>query len=353
MVQIANNTPFQVGIKLTTDKTGAELVVAAVKATFKIPVNGTLEISDEQVEVFDTDIPFDTFENSGIKYPADLVPNKQNTDIGFAGSAWSSNGKPVKKLTASIKVGNYQKKVKVTGDRIWNKVPLIPWFYATPPKSFVEMPMTSDKVFGGKDTVPKDEAKHRAYAENQHGTGFFKHRKEVKGSKLPNFENPKGLVNSWRSKPPVGTFGFSPETAKHRRKFAGTYNKKWEETQFPLPPLNFDDRFYNCAQPELIAKGFLNGGEIAELRNLSKNGEIKFLLPNPGFKLKFFMQDNEEIIKEPFLYNVVFEPNEDRFYMSYAVTFDIGNTPLNLVAANAYMDDQTKNQFGLEGDTDV
>ena len=36
--------------------------------------------------------------------------------------------------------------------------------------------------------------------------------------------------------------------------------------------------------------------------------------------------------------------------MSYAYTFDIGNTPLNLIAAKVYMDEQTKKQFGLEGE---
>ncbi len=211
--------------------------------------------------------------------------------------------------------------------------------------------MTTDRVFGGTDTGHKNEAKHKAYDENQHGTGFLKYRKSINGTRLPNFEYPGKLISSWRSKPPVGTLGFSPVTAKLRRKYGGTFNKKWKENQFPLPPEDFDPRFYNCAQKELIAKGFLKGGEPVGLKNLSEKGDISFHLPVIGLSFKFSFE-NEIREVEPDLHNLVFEPDENRFYMTWGAYVDLGVQPSKLYTALVTLDKPTKTLLNYSPDAD-
>ena len=44
-------------------------------------------------------------------------------------------------------------------------------------------------------------------------------------------------------------------------KYAGTYDKKWQEERAPLLPRDFSKRFLNAAAPGLVAPGYLRGDE--------------------------------------------------------------------------------------------
>ncbi len=78
MLNLKNNTPFEAGLSMKMDKTGAELACFAVKATFNIPKNGEdIQLSEQQLEVCPIETPFDTNENSGTKYPVISLPANQ------------------------------------------------------------------------------------------------------------------------------------------------------------------------------------------------------------------------------------------------------------------------------------
>jgi len=323
--QVLNNTPFQAAVSLTMDQFGSNLAVAAVKATFNIPENGAVsEIAAEQISICSGDEYFDRPDNSGVKYPSDLVPEKKNTDIGLVGCIYSPGGKPVTEMTASIRVGRHSKKLRVIGDRRWTKRFFSPGYRTTSPEFFVKMPMSCERLFGGTDTDRRGD--HVSFQPNPHGTGFLVNRKHVAGTSLPNFEDPGTLISAWKQKPAPATFGFAGPAAEHRYKYSGTYDDKWKNYHAPLYPEDMDPRFFNSAQPELIADGFLKGGEPVQLKHVSKSEWIEFKLPEYRINMMFRL-GGESVTKAAELYTIVFEPEEDRFSMTWGVSIPVGNQP--------------------------
>ncbi len=141
MLQIFNKTPFEAALALNTDQDGTEKVTVAIKGTFKVtPRHSNVRLADKQLPVLYTDEYYGEPGKSSIKYPADLVLGKLNTDTGLVGIAHSPAGKPVKRLLVSLKVGTLKKTIMVTGNRKWQKNTLLPGFYMTDPTPFKEMP---------------------------------------------------------------------------------------------------------------------------------------------------------------------------------------------------------------------
>lgn len=316
------------GVSMAFDQFGSNLAVAAVKATFNIPENGAVaELADEQLRICSGDEFLDRPDNSGIKYPSDLVPGKLHTDIALVGCVHSPDGKPVSKMAASVRVGRHFKRLRVFGDRRWRKRIVFPGYCKTRPELFVKMPITCDRLFGGTDTDRKDTA--LSFQANPYGTGFLVNRKHVAGTRLPNFEDPGTLISSWKHKPAPATFGFANPASEHRLQYGGTYDEKWRSDHAPLYPEDMDLRFFNAAQPELVADGFLSGGEAVQLVNVSTRELIEFRLPKYKMKLVFRLGD-EDLIREANLYTLVFEPEEERFYMAWGAVIPVGNRPAKM-----------------------
>ncbi|GEM_PF-3059855 len=316
-MHIINKTPFKADAGMMFDHTGENIISFAVKASFVIPDNDKpAKAAQNQTEVFISDQPFDKTSNSNIRYPADTVLKKENTDIILNGTVYSP--KPVKRIPALVRVDNYYKIIEAVGNRIYKRRLSTIGFKITEPEPFLEMPITCNRLYGGP-----------GFAENPHGTGFVKDKYQVNNMPLPNFENPKQKITSYKKQYTPASFGCAGPAAEHRRKYAGTYDKNYKETQFPLFPEDLDARFFNTARPELITKGFLKGGEQVLLKNLSKKGEIGFQLPVYSFSIIFDLA-GEKIIKKPDLCTVLIEPDHERFYMTWGCSLVLGNRPSKL-----------------------
>lgn len=330
MLQILNKTPFEAVLALFTDQYGAEKVAVAVKATFNIPSrHGQITLADKQLPPLYSDEYFGEPGKSSIKYPADVILGKVNTNIGLIGSAHSPGQKPVKQLPVSLKVGPLEKIIQVTGNRQWKKNTLLPGFHMTKPEPFVEMPLVYERAFGGVDDTHKKEKKHGWDRRNPIGTGFRLNEGAVEGQRLPNLEDPNHLISNWKDKPPVASFGFIDSSWEPRLKFAGTYDDAWLKDQFPLLPLDLDLRFFNSSTPDLTAKGFLTGGEPVKMVNLSKKGTLEFKLPRLKINLMFRLGESRNPRKAN-LWTIIFEPDEDRFYMVWGQSFPIGKQPTQM-----------------------
>ena len=127
-----------------------------------------------------------------------------------------------------------------------------------------------------------------------------------------------------------------------RLKFAGTYDSEWIENQFPLLPINFKLRFFNSAHPDLIANGFLEGGQTVILTNLSKRGVLTFNLPKLTVNLMFRLGENRSFQKAN-LWTVLFEPDLDRFYMVWGGSFCVGKQPSQMRYIKVEMDENMSN----------
>jgi hypothetical protein len=351
MLQILNKTPFEAALALITDQYGTEKVTVAIKGTFEIPVrNGEVRLADKQLPVLHTDEYYGKPGKSSIKYPADLVLGKVNTDIGLIGRAHSSGGKPAKQITVSLVVGQMQKSIIVTGDRQWRKHTLIPGFSMTDPIPFTEMPLIYERAFGGIDQTHKNGRKHGWDKGNPIGTGLRLNENAVENHRLPNLEDPNHLISHWKDKPPVACFGFIEGSWEPRLQFAGTYDDAWLKNQFPLLPIDFDLRFFNSAPSDLTARGFLRGGEPVQMVNLSKRGNFGFNLPKTEISLMFRLGETRNHQKAD-LWTVVFEPDQDRFYMVWGGSFCVGKQPSRMRYVKVEMDGEAHALSQLKADS--
>lgn len=325
MFDIINNTFFTAASAVLFDPEGCELAVAAVKATFELPKNGSATVlAPEQMGVLAQDEYEGDPETSGIRYPADLIPGKRGTDIGLVGTVYNPSIKQVKKLMASVRVDDCYKEVLALGDRFWTKSLLRPGYTITDPVPFNQMPIVTKRLFGGISKTKKgDEVR---FAENPVGTGFVLAGNPIGGIRLPNFEDPKKRIKTYRKTYQPASFGFSLPCASHRLPFAGTHDEAWMNQRRPLYPQDLDLRFFNCAQPELISGGFLHGGETVTLTHLTPDGFRKFQIPHHDIRMTFNIK-GQLIEKKAQLHTVMIEPDLNRFYMTWWASERTGKSP--------------------------
>ena len=341
MLQILNKTPLEAALAPVTDQNGVEIVTVAVKGTFVIPARGQrVRLAEKQLSPLYADEYYGEPGKSSIKYPADLILGKVSTDIGVVGNAHSPTGKPVTKLPVSLRVGQLKKGVLVVGDRKWEKRGMFPGFHVTDPIPFTAMPLVYERAFGGVDKTHKDERKHNWDQRNPIGTGFRVNSDAVEGHSLPNIEDPNHPISTWKDKPPIAGLGFIDASWEPRVEYAGTYDDDWQQRQFPLLPLDFDYRFFNCANPDLTAKSFLQGGEQVQMVNFSKKGVVEFSLPKIEINLMFRLGETRNHRKGN-LWTVIFEPGEDRFSLVWGASLDVGKQPSRMRYVKVEMEGET------------
>jgi hypothetical protein len=109
---------------------------------------------------------------------------------------------------------------------------------------------------------------------------------------------------------PAG-FGPIPREWEPRRTLAGTYDRQWQETRFPLYPRDLDERFFQCAPEDQQTRERLVGGERVVLQNLTAAGLLRFRLPlvDLGFQTHF---GAEQVEHRGHLHTVVLEPDVPR-----------------------------------------
>lgn len=309
MWQLDNRTPFAAERTWVRNKEGAEIWLVAVKCTFDVKPDGSTEIAKEQppvVMVPEYTHP-DAPAKSSLKYDSDLVRTKITTDIIVNGKAYAPGGQPVTELDVGFRIGELTKLLKVTGDRIWQKGSI------TQPKPFTQMPVLYERAFGGFDPQSKESPNPQWDMRNPLGTGFALSSDKLDGLALPNIEYPDQLIKSWKDKPNPAGFGPICSHWQPRVNFAGTYDDQWQQERLPLLPLDFDDRYYQCAPIDQQAPQFLQGDEPVALLNLTPQGKLHFKLPRVilGFET-FFYSGDRQLHERPKLHTVIIEPDFPR-----------------------------------------
>lgn len=309
MLQISNRTPFTVDLSILRDEEGIDTGVAVIKSTFTIAPD--IIVSKSQMPVIKNDEYRGKPGHSSLKYASEITLPKPATDIVMIGNAYAQNRK---KLHVSLKVGDYSKTVAVFGDRYWKRT--LGFHFITDPKPFTKIPLIYEKSFGGVDVHGSDKNKIECEPRNPVGCGFKirKGRKRAAGLKLPNIEDPDHLVRSIKHRPMPAGFGYIAPAWEPRKSFTGTFDEKWEKYRAPYLPEDFDSRFLNCAHPDLITDGYLQGGEEVFIENATWGKIIKFNLPKMEFKAVFNI-DGRKIIHQPALDTLILEPDDNRFSM--------------------------------------
>lgn len=312
MWAIKNYTPFAAERSWVRDKNGAEVWLVAVRGTFSIFPDGTMEIAEKQGDVCMAPVYCGEPGKSSLLYESDLFHTKPQTDIILHGHAYAPKGTYATRADVGMRVGNLSKSLRVFGDRYWERGFL--GMKMTRPKPFEKMSIVYERAFGGWDQKSDNPKKHSWEPRNPIGTGFAVEAKHLVGQKLPNVEYPKSLISSWKQRPCPAGFGPVAGNWQPRLQFAGTYDKKWEEERLPLLPEDFDERFYQCSLPDQQVARYLHGGELAELFNLTPHGHLKFRLPI--VKLHFDTHFGSETISHTAnLHTVIIEPDHSRLIM--------------------------------------
>jgi hypothetical protein len=307
MLQLDNRTPYSAERTIVMDKTGAKSWVVAVKGTYRVRADGTTQLSDVQKPPLYSAEHIGEPGKSSIVYEADLIPTKPATDVIVNGHAYAPGGTPTREVDVSIRVGPVKKRLRVIGDRHWDKG-FPAGLKQSSPAKFDRMPITYERAFGGWDRTEADSAKQRLYPENPIGSGFGTKEHHVEGHALPNIEDPSHLISAWNDRPSPAGFGAIASYWSPRLERAGTYDDAWMQNKFPLLPDDFDDRFHQCARPDQQVPGYLRGGELVALENMTASGSLQFVLPKVhlGFSTHFGSRRQEHRAS---LQTVVIEPD--------------------------------------------
>lgn len=175
-----------------------------------------------------------------------------------------------------VKIGSMEKHIKIFGDRYWNHAGLLNRRYTiTTARPFARRSIVYEDAFGGLEPVSGHYCTENLVGKGLYSTGVGNN---PAGEPLPAIEDPEHLIKNIKDRPaPVG-FGFYSRAWQPRAAYAGTYDENWRKARSPLPPKDFDSRFYNGAHPDLQVDGYLRGDEVVTLINLTREGHIDFKL---------------------------------------------------------------------------
>jgi hypothetical protein len=312
---VNNQTPFAADHTWVIDKAGNKIWLVVVKATFDIEPNGRCRLCAEQEPALPMAEAYGEFGKSSLRYEADLLGVKPGTDILVRGDAIAPKGKRVTALDVVLRAGPIQKRLRVTGNRIWTKS-VLGGIVMSSPEPFEQMPVIYERAYGGWDRSAPDVEQHRLDGRNPVGIGFAVRLENVDGLQVPNIEYPEQLIAAWTDRPPVAGLNVVDSAWSPRRELAGTYDDNWRRTRFPSWAADFDPHYYNSAPPDQQLQGYLIGGERVDVVNMSENGALSFEIPTVrlSFRTRF---GRERLDHDGQLCTVIVEPNVPRAILAW------------------------------------
>src|SRR4029079_8463953 len=171
MWQVANGTPFSASGMWVRDLDGGEVWLVAVRCSFLLNPNGTTAVADEQEPPVVAPKFRDAPGTSSLVYDSDFYLTKPTTDLLLHGHAYAPGGKPTTAVDVSLRVGDRQKGLRITGDRIYERSAA--GTAAGSPRPFTRMPLIYERAYGGTEAHPAaDPTRPRFEERNPVGTGF-------------------------------------------------------------------------------------------------------------------------------------------------------------------------------------
>lgn len=273
MWALKNRTAYAAERNWTRDKEGVHWWLVAVRATFDIAPGGRLVLADEQLPPVLAPEYFGEPGRSSLRYDSDLLAAKPGTDTLVIAHAHAPHGKPVPTVPVSFRVERLHKELLVHGERTYDQGLL--GVTPTRPRAFTTRPIRYEFAFGGSDLSDPDPQKHCFDERNPIGRGFAQRAAHLLGRPAHTLEYPHGAASE------MGPAGFGPIDVSWmpRRKLAGTYDTRWEQTKKPLLPDDFDPAFALGAPTDQRTAKPLVGGERVELLNMTPDGVLRFELP--------------------------------------------------------------------------
>jgi hypothetical protein len=273
-MELVNLTPYAADTAITMDGTGTELLLVVVKATFLL-TDGAPALAPEQAPPVSADAYAGEPDASSLVQATETTLYKPAADVVVQGSAFPPRGRGSEALVA-LEIGPIRKIIRVVGDRRWKNARGVDM---STPEPFVEMPLTYERAFGGRDASASPP---EAWPKNPVGVGFRGKgsRAPVAGTPLPNLEDPQRPTSRATDRLPARAFGPIAPSWSPRVAYAGTYDAVWQRNRMPFPPVDFDARFHQVAPADQVLAGYLTGGEGVGLTGMrAGGGAYRFTLP--------------------------------------------------------------------------
>jgi hypothetical protein len=360
-MELVNKSRLPLEVTTALDKSGREHLVMIAKATYRF---GDPSRPPELVEESQPIAYTDTFAGepglSAPLYESDLARTKKRCDVILDATAHAPEGRPVTELDVAVRVGTLSKRIRVLGDRVWQRG--ASRLTTSAPREFTSMPLHYGRAFGGSPRHRPSEEQD-TYRANPVGTGYCSNPRAdvVDQMPLPNTEDIHGRISSPDALARPLSFGPIGRHWHPRKDYAGTYDARWREDVFPLLPDDFDEAFFQAA-PADQQIDFIQGGEEVVLQNLVPDRSlVSFKLPRPTLLMKLLYASHHAVELTPGVDTLFIEPEHQRFTLVYrtAVALDRrGLFGINLIAAGPVCKRWWKSQVlgsedcGCGGDSD-
>lgn len=323
-MELVNKTAMVAGYTLGMDASGREQVVVVVKGTFSIP-----EARGEQPELLAMQVPLieaDVFTGepgvSALLLDVDYAPVKRHCDVTLIGTAYAPNARRVDKVLVGFKVGTLSKTLNIMAERVWMQTGEA--YTPSNAEPFISRPITYDIAYGGVDRFSDDNALHMPYWENPVGVGYHHVMDEnlIVGTPAPSTEEPDNPVVKPDGHYKPMSLGPVSRSWKPRMDYAGTYDENWMDNRFPFLPDDFDDLYYQAA-PADQQMLYPKGGENVQLLNVTPDGRRSFNLPARQIPVLFSKRNGESITLQASLDTIVFEPDANRFTLTWRASMPL------------------------------
>ncbi len=315
-MRLINHTPHIVdAFRARHPKDAGRIRVVVTKATFALPNANSASAAPTPIELLHEDLFIGRPGLSAPTFEADFAPLKPYCDVIVAGNAHTPSGRPVERMAAGIRVGNWQKLVAIVGPRRWQR--RLIGTSASAPQAFSMLGLGYQGAFGGTASHPDTGTVLSAYMPNPVGLGYFESDDLTDQQPLPWIEAQNETVTKPDGRYIPTSLGILPRNSEPRVKFAGSYDAAWREEQFPDLPVDFDSRYFqSAASDQWIAPPA--GGEEVVLLNLSPTtvsggAPVRFQLPDLSLAMTAIHRSGVKQAMQPMVDTIVFEPDQNRY----------------------------------------
>lgn len=287
-----------VAYALAFDVDGRERLVAIAKQSYAFPAQAGGELRllprDEQAPLLEVDAFAGDPATSAPVAENDFAPFKPRCDVLVHGSCHSPGQRPTPSCEVEVRVGAWQKRLRVLGPRVWTGG--IGGERLSDPLPFTTQPVSYAHAFGGTRADPEDPERSLALRENPIGVGYypFSRGAELDGLPGPSCEAVDDPVRSPRRAHAPAALGPIGRSWLPRLPLAGTYDQRWLDEDFPFLPPDFRHDYFQSAPADQQIP-WPTGGEPCVLVNLVPEGLFQFRLPNLTMPVEFERANDERV----------------------------------------------------------
>ena len=271
MWALDNRTPFAADRTWVRDVEGEHQWIVAVKATYAVGEDGSLELADEQPAPLHAAEHYGSPATTSVRLPADLTLPKPGTDVLLNATAHAPSGEPATEVPVTMRIAGRTKTLIVHGERNYTRSASLQTSAAAP---FLSCPIRYELAYGGQDLREPDASRRRIEPRNPVGRGVSS--SSLRGQPAHRIEYP----GEHPAKAPPAGFAAIASHWSPRRGLAGTYDERWTQTKRPLLPDDFDPASLLASpQDQRPDAGRLHGGEPIQLLNMTPSGWLALVLP--------------------------------------------------------------------------